>query len=317
MIQQSWCFTIGVTAQKSIPFIDTDSESILQMQRSNWYSLFYPPIMQADPFLFVKNDTLYLFYEYMPIGKGLGVIMVTSTKDLKHWTKPCQITNEPNCHFSYPFVFEDDGVVYMIPETGCEHNIRLYKAVNEELTQWEVDTILLERTLDGSEGIEFDFADNCIYKNDQLYYLFTSILKNGEYRLELYIADHLRGPYKFHPASPICQGNQLARCAGSLIEADGKLFRPAQDCLISYGSQIHLVQIDELTSTTYSEHLFKENILPQDEKFYIHGGHHINFAKFHGKTLVATDARYTSSFFLERVRIKIMKLLGLKENKPF
>ena len=316
-MQQSGCFTIDVSIQEGMPFLAKERRSIVRMSQSHWYSLFYPPMMQADPFLFVKGDKLYLFYEYMPIGKGLGVIKMTCTKDFEHWSKPVQITHEPECHFSYPWVFEEDGIVYMMPETGCDHNIRLYRAVNDELTEWVMESIILERELEAQKGIKFDYADSCIHKKDGDYYLFTSYLKNDEYFLELYTSDNLKGPYTYHPVSPICTGNKYGRCAGSLIEAYGKLYRPAQDCMTVYGGQTHIMEIDELTPTTYKEHVVKENIMPQDENFYRGGGHQINFAKFKGKTIVATDAGYGTSFFLERIRIKILKLLGLKENKPY
>ena len=316
-MQQCGCFTIDVSVLEDISFLTKERRSILRMSRSHWYSLFYPPMMQADPFLFVKGDTLYLFYEYMPIGNGLGVIKMTSTKDLKYWSKPIQITYEPECHFSYPWVFEEKGVIYMVPETGCDHNIRLYRAVNKELTEWVKDSIILERAPEDQKDIKFDFADSCIFKKDGVYYLFSSFLKNDEYFLELYISHSLKGPYTLHPASPICTGNKFGRCAGSLIEADGKLYRPTQDCVTTYGGQTHIMEIDELTPTTYREHVVKENIMPQDEVFYREGGHQINFAQFMGKTIVATDAGYYTSFFLERIRIKLLKLLGLKENKPY
>ena len=80
---------------------------------------------------------------------------------------------------------------------------------------------------------------------------------------------------------------------------------------------MHIMEIDELTTTTYREHIVRENIMPQDEVFYRDGGHQINFAQFMGKTIVATDAGYSTTFFLERIRIKLLKLLGLKENKPY
>lgn len=317
-MQQSGCFTIDVSVQEGgRPFLSTARTSILRMKHSHWYSLFYPPMMQADPFLFVNGETLYLFYEYMPIGKGLGVIKVTSTTDLVHWSKPVQITHEPECHFSYPWVFEEDGVVYMMPETGCEHNIRLYHAVNEELTEWEKYKVILERPKEKWDGIKFDYADSCIYKKDNTYYLFTSYNDGKEYFLELYTSDKLEGPYRLHPTSPICTGNKYGRCAGSLIAANGKLYRPTQDCVTTYGGQTHILEIDELTPTTYKEHVVRENIIPQDEQFYCDGGHQINFATFNGKTIVAADAGYSTSFFLERIRIKILKLLGLKENKPY
>ena len=278
-MRKSDCFTIDVSIQDGKPYLGNKRTSILRMPRSHWYSLFYPPIMQADPFLFVKNDELFLFYEFMPIGNGLGVIKMTHTADLKHWSRPIQITNEPRCHFSYPFVFEDNGAVYMLPETGCDHNIRLYRAMGDDLTEWRMDTVLLDREKDAQENIIFDFADSCIYNKNGIYYLFTSYLKGEKYFLELYFSNNLNGPYSLHPMSPVYIGNKYGRCAGSLIEAHGKIYRPAQDCMTTYGRQVHLLEIDELSPEIYREHLVKENILPENEAFYHNGGHQINFAQ--------------------------------------
>lgn len=109
--------------------------------------------------------------------------------------------------------------------------------------------------------------------------------------------------------SPVCEGNMFGRCAGSLIEKDGKLYRPAQDCSIVYGGQVHLMEIDDLTPTNYREHVLKENVLPKDMPLYKDGGHQLNFAEFLGQTVVATDVRYLCSFLMERIRLKLLKVL--------
>lgn len=311
------CFTIDVSVQKSKPFVERDKKTVFRFAPSRWWSLFSPTIMKADPFLFVHNDRLYLFYEDMPIGNGLGRIKMVSTKDLKHWTKSTLLTHEPECHFSYPWVFEEEGVVYMMPETGCDHNIRLYRAVNDELTEWEKYKVILERPKEKCNGIKFDYADSCIYKKDNIYYLFTSYYDGKDYFLELYTSDKLEGPYQLHPSSPICTGNKYGRCAGSLIEANEKLYRPTQDCVTVYGGQVHLMEVDTLTPDDYKEHSVKDNVLPTDLPLYKDGGHQLNFAEFKGYTIVATDLRYFCTFNLERIRLKLLKLLGLKENKPY
>lgn len=41
----------------------------------------------------------------------------------------------------------------------------------------------------------------------------------------------------------------------------------------------------------------------------------MNFAEFNGQTVIATDVRFTTSFLLERIRLKIMKLLYFYKNK--
>ena len=247
----------------------------------------------------------------MCIGRGLGVIKHVYTDDLSVWSKPELITHEPECHFSYPFVFEDNGSVYMMPETGCDHNIRLYKAVDDSLSEFVRYKVILEREQEKWASIKYDFADSCVYKKDGLYYLFTSYFDGANYYLELYVADALEGPYTLHKDSPVCTGTKFARCAGSLIEKDGQLYRPAQDCSTVYGGQVHLLRIDTLSPTAYKEGVVKENVLPQELSLYTEGGHQLNFAEFGGHTVVATDARYLCSFFLERMRLRLKKIIHI------
>ena len=306
------CFTIDVSIQQDAPYINKERKSILRLKRGTNFSLFAPPYIEADPFLFVHNDRLFLFYESMLFGKGQGMIKMVSTTDLEHWTEPVLITHEPRTHFSYPFVFEDGGEVYMMPETGCDHNIRLYKATDDSLTNFELHKVILERK-ELPADLMFDYCDSCIYKMDGLYYLLTSYSTEKEYILQLFTSNSLDGTYTEHPASPICRGNKYGRCGGSLIEADGHLYRVAQDCEDSYGAQLHLLEVDELTPSTYKEHVVKENLLPTDEPFYAEGGHQLNFATFRGKTIVATDARYGCDFLLELWRCRILRMLGLKK----
>ena len=89
-----------------------------------------PRRFQADPFLFVKDNELYLFYE-LQHWDDPGCIAMIKTKDLKVWSKPQMVLKEP-FHLSFPFVFEDQGVIYMIPESQEDDSIRLYCA-NDDL----------------------------------------------------------------------------------------------------------------------------------------------------------------------------------------
>jgi len=306
------CFTSSIAIQKSKPLFEADNKTILAFRRSNLFSLGNPIVMQADPFLFAHGDTLYVFFEGMRLIGGHGAIIMTSTKDLKTFTKPIKITNEPDCHFSYPFVFEDNGQVYMMPETGCDFNIRLYKATSQDLTKFELHKVILERSEKDKKKVSFDFADSCIYKKGSKYYLFTSYYADNTYFLELYLSDELDGPYEKHPQSPICSGNKYGRCGGPLIEADGHLYRPAQDCVATYGGQVHLMEIDELTPTLYKEHTYRDDVLPKNQKRYKIGGHQLSFAKFKGKTVVATDEKYYCTFLLARLLDKAKRLLNPK-----
>lgn len=302
------CFNIDVSIQQAYPLIEENKHTILRLTCKPIWGLNNPEVVIADPFLFVHKDILYLFYEDVLYKKGKGVIKMISTKDLMHWTTPINITSEPDTHFSFPFIFEDNGSIYMLPETGSDYNIRLYKADNDSLTSFSPYKIIYKekRTI---KDIEFVCADNVIHKKNGIYYLLSSYKTKESYFLELYTSTSLEGPYKTHPDNPIVSSNKYGRCAGSLLEKDGHLYRFAQDCERSYGEQIHLLEIDKLTPTEYKEHVLKENILHKNQKFYQKGGHQVNFVRFNEQIVVATDAKDEGYFYLERVRLIFLKTI--------
>ena len=310
-MRKNECFKVDISIQDFPPLVDSNKKTIKRIDAGRWYSIGDPAWVVADPFLFVHRRGVYCFYEDLHFYHYLGVIKMIFSKDLIHWTKPVIITHEPDCHFSYPFVFEDNGQVYMMPETGDQHNIRLYKADNDELTSFSLYRIIMKRDEIPSDMV-YDFADSCIHKKDGKYYLFTSIKTVDQYYLYLYMADNLEGPYTEHPCSPIVTGDKLGRCAGSLLQYDCHLYRYAQDCSEAYGEQVHLIEIDELSPTSYREHVVQENILPTNLPFYKNGGHQVNFANFKGKVLVATDAKCDRTFVLERIVGKILRMFKVK-----
>ena len=266
-----------------------------------------PVIIVADPFLFVHNDNLYLFYEEKKY-RDPGVLKMIRTNDMKTWSEPCIILKEP-FHLSYPYVFEDEGQIFMIPETCAAGEVRLYKADNNELSSFSLDSVLLKHDV-CETSVDIDFSDSSVYKHsDGQYYLMTTLCINGVNELFLYISDCIRGPYVEHPMSPIVISQKYGRNAGCLLKRDGKLYRVAQDCVKRYGDNIHLFEITDLSDENYSEALIKENLLDTKLDFYSEGGHQLNIAEFKGKTIVALDAKEYNSFFLNRLVGKIKDLI--------
>ena len=49
---KSECFTIDVSVQDGKPFVEEGKKSVFRFKQSRWWSLSYPTIMKADPFLF-------------------------------------------------------------------------------------------------------------------------------------------------------------------------------------------------------------------------------------------------------------------------
>ena len=259
-----------------------------------------PLTMQADPFLFVWNDTLYLFFEEKLLYSN-GVLRMISTKDLNHWTSPVTVLQEP-FHLSFPNVFVHDETVYMIPETGGAKEVRLYKATDETLKKFAYVITLLKHDV----PTVVDYSDSDIIHNEGQYYLMTTVNYTGTNELELYYSSSLVGPYTVHPSSPVCQSNKYGRNAGSVDRNNDKLYRVAQDCSSGYGENVHLLEITSLNSESYKEQVVHENILDRvGDEFYKEGGHQYNSVVFRGKRIIATDAKSNKSLIVQRILTKL------------
>lgn len=266
-----------------------------------------PITIVADPFLFVHDDYLYLFYEEKRMWTH-GVLKMIRTNDLIKWSEPVVVLQE-SFHLSYPFVFEDDGDIYMIPET-CEANeVRLYKADNNELTHFYLDRTILKHN-EINTDITIDYSDSSIIKYlDGNYYLTTTLCINGENQLCLYVADNLKGPYREHPQSPVCISQKYGRNAGSLFMRNGRIYRVAQDCVQRYGDNIHLFEVTCLSEDAYSEQLVKDYLLDTSIGFYSEGGHQLNVVEFKNRTIVAVDAKEYNTYLSNRIVRKIKNYL--------
>ena len=128
----------------SSPFFSLDEGCTVLSIKSDT-SLFNPDasVILADPFLFVKDDTLYLFYEHLNKWFGKGRICMRYTRDMITWSEEMDVLVEP-FHLSFPYVFEDSGKIFMLPETGANHSISLYEAEDETLTRWRLSKKLIE-----------------------------------------------------------------------------------------------------------------------------------------------------------------------------
>ena len=242
-----------------------------------------PEHTMADPFLFVHGDRLFLFYETDGYKLGRGVIKMVSTTDLHKWTTP-RIVLQESFHLSYPFMFENDGVVYMMPESGASGQIRLYRAADSSLTRFELEKSIMEGR----------YLDSVLLQRNGKYFLFTS--DEPEYRqyiLHLYCSDSLEGPYNEHPMSPICYDTEYSRSGGRIIELDGKVCRVSQDCSCDYGENVSLVSIDRLTPTEYEESVFSRNMFDRSCEVFKGGGHHLTCVRYKGQYVIATDSKTT------------------------
>lgn len=269
-----------------------------------------PITIVADPFLFVHDSRLYLFYESKR-WQSPGVIKMVSTTDLKKWTKPVVVLKEP-FHLSFPWVFKENEKVYMIPETSGDSSIRLYEATNDNLTSFSFKKKLIVD--DNPQEWRCSFVDSFVVKKEGSYFLFTSRLRKDKTNvLELYTSDKMDGDYKPHLCSPIFISNKVGRNAGCVIDINDSLLRFSQDCCKRYGDNVHISKITKLNRKEYEEQLVKENIIPLDIPFFRDGGHQFSIVNYGGKYIVATDAKEYHNLLLNRALYKLLRCVHLEK----
>jgi hypothetical protein len=224
----------------------------------------------ADPFGVCQNDKFYIFVEELPFKtmKGhISVIELNSKGEMQYF-KP--ILEKPY-HLSYPFVFEFNDSIYMVPETGNNNTIELYRCVNFP-DEWEFVMNLMDN---------IKAKDTTLFYYKDKWWLFTSIHKSTikpEYsELSLFYSDDLIScNWNAHPCNPIVSDIRTARCAGKIFLSDENIFRPSQDGSGRYGRALNLNQITVLSETKYEEILVSKVEAIELDKTY-KGVHTFNF----------------------------------------
>ena len=200
--------------------------------------------MIADPFAIRRDGGWHLYFEQVRAGESCGEIGLATSDDLSSWTYRGVVLQE-TFHVSYPQIMEVDGEILMVPETGADSSVRLYRAVDFP-TRWVLDRVLLS-------GMAY--KDSTILEHEGQYYLFSETSDRHTHdRLHLYIAPSVRGPWREHPAGPIVLGDPgLARPAGKLVRSGGRMVRLAQACEKVYGGGVRGRALLTLTPDEYRE----------------------------------------------------------------
>jgi hypothetical protein len=200
----------------------------------------------ADPFPIEVNDLEYIFLEDKPLtGSRKGVISFCVIGPGGQPSPP-QVALERDYHLSYPFLFQWDDRLYLIPESSQNQTIELYRALDFP-TKWELDRIIFS----GLQAV-----DTTLLEHQDRWWMFTNIAPPGGSTWdELYIfyADTPLRPWTPHPDNPVVSDVRRARPAGRIFRQGSELIRPSQDCSLAYGRAISLNRILTLTTTAYQE----------------------------------------------------------------
>lgn len=239
---------------------------------------------RADPFMFVWNDELFLFFESMSINQP-GCIELYKTTDLKKFKHLGIVLKEAH-HLSYPLVFMQGSSVFMIPESVSAGEVALYKFDEFPKVLKKIRTLLIG-----------NYFDSSVIFHEGLWYLFTTS-ENG---LNLFFTKDIEnGIFKAHPENPITSDPRICRCGGQPVIVSGSMYRLAQDGSNKYGGNLNILKILELTPTSYREVMAYENYFSCNENWNTEGGHHLSLADFHGQTIIAVDGQQ-HDYFINKI----------------
>ena len=200
----------------------------------------------ADPHLCEHNGDMYVFFERMQFhNENAHIAYARLNKEGKLIDTGVALSNDH--HLSFPFVFNHENDMYMIPETASQSKISLYKATHFP-DQWALEHVLIKN---------INAADTILLQHAERWWMFTNCQSHRSVderdELHIFFADTLQGPWQPHALNPVITGVDRSRMAGPIIEEDGNLYRSSQYGAYRYGYGINISRIDELTPCTYKE----------------------------------------------------------------
>ncbi|TLX75680.1 hypothetical protein E9993_08970 [Labilibacter sediminis] len=225
----------------------------------------------ADPFLFPYKGELYVFFENysykanrakISCGKieGNQLIDIKDVLDLDY-------------HLSYPYIIEEDGEIYLMPESNKQEKISIYKC-RKFPDEWELYSTAFEGEL---------VADAFFYNDEQKQkWLFVNKRNpNTTFANELFIykVDSLKMEKLIpHKNNPVIIDARTARNGGAIFRYNNDIYRPSQSNIMGiYGRNININKITKLSIEEYEEETIR--IVKPDFHKNLVATHHLHQIK--------------------------------------
>lgn len=195
----------------------------------------------ADGF-FLSAQPEVIVCEVMPTHASHGAIVAFRAHGASQ-----PILAEPARHFSYPFIFQEDGRTYLLPEVAGWSAPFLVELDPKTLRE------IARRPLLGLEDRRL--LDPTLFRHGHRYWLFATqaIAYRNVDTLHAWSASAVQGPYVAHAQNPIVLDPARARPGGGVLVRDGALYRLGQDNSRGYGAALTVSRIDTLTTDAYAE----------------------------------------------------------------
>lgn len=200
----------------------------------------------ADPHVIFRDGYYYIFLEEKFFNRKNAHISVIKMDEEGNYGSAQKVLELPY-HLSYPFVFSHQNCDYMIPESGANKTIELYKCESFP-DKWKLHKVLMQ---------DVQTVDTTLHFHNGKWWMFVNkvehpaVSNNDE--LHIYHSVSPEGPWEPHRLNPVISDVRRARPAGKIFEYNGKFYRPSQDCSVTYGYGIRINEIITLNEAEYHE----------------------------------------------------------------
>ena len=229
---------VGIVAQPVERLLETDT-----CPPAEWIANDDRERFVADPAGVVEADgSIGVFVEDLEQREYRGEISYYRYREGQGFSGPDSVLKEA-VHLSYPYLIEDQGRRYCVPEMAAAGEVALYEICDYPGGWRKVGTLVPEPLLDST-----------VFQHEDRWWMFcASRVASGAYSLVAYFADQLSGPWQPHPLNPLSTDIATSRPGGKPFTHNNALYRPAQDCSTTYGGALAIMRITRLTPEAFSE----------------------------------------------------------------
>lgn len=198
----------------------------------NWLKHSYKDRWFADPFILdVTDDEFVVLVEewYDPIQRGRisKLIVDRNTYELKS----LKVMIDEGFHMSFPAITRKPDGIYIQPECGATHRLVEYK-YNEEQDLFEKKNVICDLPLT-------DSVRNTLFNEDLMFS--TKLPDANGKELGIYYWNKSQSRYQIKDYYHFQEN--LSRMAGNFFICNGKIYRPAQVCIESYGDAVSIQEV--------------------------------------------------------------------------
>ena len=218
----------------NIGFVEENVDDVINGKpiTVNWLKHSYKDRWFADPFILdVTDDEFVVLVEewYDPIQRGRisKLIVDRNTYELKS----LKVMIDEGFHMSFPAITRKPDGIYIQPECGATHRLVEYK-YNEEQDHFEKINVICDLPLT-------DSVRNTLFNEDLMFS--TKLPDANGKELGIYYWNKSQSRYQIKDYYHFQEN--LSRMAGNFFVCNGKIYRPAQVCIESYGDAVSIQEV--------------------------------------------------------------------------